>query len=145
MSSMPFAVFLAAGEKVLYSWREVWGVPYSPHRGIHLLLHLLCSISTITFISCQGHTDWSYWSITFVSTHLHGAPSKTLKLILYYFSGKESPKYRNFTKLSSYSDSASVALSWGRRKERKLTFECLVYPKHHTQYFVCVKLMLAHM
>ena len=59
-------------------------------------------------------------------------------VILYYFSWKEPPKYKSFTKLNSYPASASVALSWGRRRERTLTFEYLLYPKHHAQCFVCI-------
>lgn len=52
--------------------------------------------------------------------------------------GPPVPRCRSSARLQSSLDSASVSLSLGRGRERKLTFECLLCPQHHAWCFVCI-------
>lgn len=108
------------------TWTYAEGVIFTPHRipqeGECALGEQLSSEA----IPVGGHS----WGSSSCSC---GVSSSFLKAS---FSWKEPPIYRNFTKLKPSPHSASVTQSSGRRRKRKLTFECLPCPKHQAWYFV---------
>ena len=108
------------------TWTYAEGVIFTPHRIPQERECALGEQLSSEAIPVGAHS----WGSSSCSC---GVSSSFLKAS---FSCKEPPTYRNFTKLKPSPHSASVTQSWGRRRERILTFECLPCPRHQAWYFV---------